>query len=80
MEGQRRKDHWCRYPAHLLLVETKQPILDLEINLHATNKDLVFEEFKDGFVGIRTHPDLRLNASRNMALTKSSETPETVGD
>ncbi|MEC8044153.1 MAG: DUF6807 family protein [Verrucomicrobiota bacterium] len=38
-------------------------ILDLEINLHATNQDLVFEEFKDGFVGIRTHPDLRLNPS-----------------
>ena len=36
-------------------------ILDLEINLHATNQDLIFEAFKDGFVGIRTHPDLRLN-------------------
>ena len=33
----------------------------MEINIHATNQDLVFEEFKDGFVGIRTHPDLRLN-------------------
>ena len=37
--------------------------IDLEINIHATNQDLVFEEFKDGFVGIRTHPDLRLNPS-----------------
>ena len=25
-------------------------VLDLEINLHATNQELVFEEFKDGFV------------------------------
>ena len=37
--------------------------LDLEINMHATNQDIVFEEFKDGFVGIRTHPDLRLTTS-----------------
>ena len=35
----------------------------MEINIHATNQDLVFEEFKDGFVGIRTHPHLRLNPS-----------------
>ena len=45
-------------------------ILDLEINLHATNKDLIFEEFKDGFVGIRTHPDLRLNASPKHGVNK----------
>ena len=45
-------------------------ILDLEINLHATNKDLIFEEFKDGFVGIRTHPDLRLNASLKHGVNK----------
>jgi hypothetical protein len=37
--------------------------LDLEINMHATNQNIVFEEFKDGFVGIRTHPDLRLTPS-----------------
>ena len=37
--------------------------IDLEINLHGTHQDLVFEEFKDGFVGIRTHPDLRLTPS-----------------
>jgi hypothetical protein len=45
-------------------------ILDLEINIHATNQDLVFEEFKDGFVGIRTHPDLRLNPSPKHGVKK----------
>ncbi|MEG3604747.1 MAG: DUF6807 family protein [Verrucomicrobiota bacterium] len=34
--------------------------IDLEISMHATQDDLVFEAFKDGFVGIRTHPHLRL--------------------
>ena len=53
-------------------------ILDLEINLHATNRDLVFEEFKDGFVGIRTHPDLRLNPSPKHGVKKFLEKPVTV--
>ena len=44
--------------------------LDLEINMHATNQDLVFEEFKDGFVGIRTHPDLRLTPSPKYGVNK----------
>ncbi|MDA7757275.1 PmoA family protein [Opitutales bacterium] len=44
--------------------------LDLEINMHATNMDLVFTEFKDGFVGIRTHPDLRLTASPKNGVNK----------
>ena len=44
--------------------------LDLEINMHATNMDLVFNEFKDGFVGIRTHPDLRLTASPKHGVNK----------
>ena len=44
--------------------------LDLEINMHATNQDIVFEEFKDGFVGIRTHPDLRLTPSPKHGVNK----------
>ena len=35
--------------------------IELELEIIASKqKDLVFEEFKDGFVGMRTHPDLRL--------------------
>ena len=45
-------------------------ILDLELNMHATHEDLIFEEFKDGFVGIRTHPDLRLTASPKYGVKK----------
>ena len=44
--------------------------LDLEINMHATNQDIVFEEFKDGFVGIRTHPHLRLSPSPKHGVKK----------
>ena len=44
--------------------------IDLEINLHTTHQDLVFEEFKDGFVGIRTHPDLRLTPSAKRGVHK----------
>ena len=54
-------------------------ILDLQINLHATNKELVFEEFKDGFVGMgRTHPELRLNPSPKHGVNKVFGKPETV--
>ena len=71
MEGQRREKLSVQIPAHLLLAGTTAAhILDLEINLHATNKELVFEEFKDGFVGIRTHPDLRLNPSPKHGVNK----------
>jgi hypothetical protein len=34
--------------------------IDLELNMHASHGDLTFQEFKDGFVGLRTHPHLRL--------------------
>ncbi len=44
--------------------------IDLELKLHATNQDLVFEAFKDGFVGIRTHPDLRLTPSLRLGVRK----------
>jgi glucose/arabinose dehydrogenase len=44
--------------------------LDIEINMHATNQDLVFNEFKDGFIGIRTHPDLRLTAKPKQGVKK----------
>ena len=37
--------------------------IDLEIHFHATNEPITFPAFKDGFVGIRTHPDLRLTAN-----------------
>lgn len=37
--------------------------IDLELNIHASHGDLVFQEFKDGFIGIRTHPHLRLTAN-----------------
>ena len=37
--------------------------IDLEIHFHATNEPMTFPAFKDGFVGIRTHPDLRLTAN-----------------
>lgn len=36
--------------------------IDLEINLHATHKDLDFHEMKDSFVGFRSHPHLRVKA------------------
>jgi len=35
-------------------------LIDIELDLRATAGDVTFEEFKDGFVGIRTHPHLRL--------------------
>jgi hypothetical protein len=44
--------------------------MDLEINMHATHRDLVFEAFKDGFVGIRTHPDLRLTPKPKHGVEK----------
>ena len=36
--------------------------LDLELNLHASHRPVVFGEKKDGVIAIRTHPDLRLTA------------------
>lgn len=36
--------------------------IDLELNMHASNGDLTFNTFKDGFVGLRMHPHLRLTA------------------
>jgi hypothetical protein len=36
--------------------------IDLELNMHASHGDLTFEEFKDGFIGLRMHPHLRLTA------------------
>ena len=44
--------------------------MDLEIKMHATHRDLVFEAFKDGFVGIRTHPDLRLTPKPKHGVEK----------
>jgi hypothetical protein len=38
--------------------------------MHATNMDLHFKEYKDGFVGIRTHPDLRLNPNPKYGVHK----------
>ena len=46
--------------------------------MHATNDDLIFEEFKDGFVGIRTHPDLRPTPSPKHGVNKVFERPVTV--
>ena len=37
--------------------------IDLELNMHASHGDLTFSEYKDGFVGLRTHPHLRLVAN-----------------
>ena len=44
--------------------------LDLELEMRATNQDLVFEEFKDGFVGIRTHSDLRLTPNSKLGVNE----------
>jgi hypothetical protein len=35
----------------------------LELNVHASHGDLTFAEYKDGFIGLRTHPHLRLTAN-----------------
>jgi hypothetical protein len=37
--------------------------IDLELNMHASHGDLTFSEYKDGFIGLRTHPHLRLAAN-----------------
>jgi hypothetical protein len=37
--------------------------IDLELNVHASHGDLTFAEYKDGFIGLRTHPHLRLTAN-----------------
>ncbi len=34
--------------------------LDLELNIHASHGPVTFGEKKDGVIGLRTHPDLRL--------------------
>lgn len=34
--------------------------IDLELNLHASHGDVTFGAYKDGLIGLRTHPDLRL--------------------
>lgn len=39
-----------------------QRYIDLELNVHASHGELNFAEKKDGFVGLRTHPHLRLTA------------------
>ncbi|MEJ6621873.1 MAG: PmoA family protein [Opitutae bacterium] len=44
--------------------------IDLDLSMHATNMDLHFKEYKDGFVGIRTHPDLRLNPNPKYGVHK----------
>lgn len=41
----------------------KATCIDLELNMHASHGDLTFSEYKDGFVGLRTHPHLRLSAN-----------------
>ena len=42
----------CRHSYNFFGGDAAARFIDLEINIHATNQDLVFEEFKDGFVGI----------------------------
>ncbi|GHC66875.1 PmoA family protein [Roseibacillus persicicus] len=42
--------------------------LDLELNVHASHGELVFAEKKDGVVGLRTHPDLRLTAAPEVGV------------
>ena len=44
-------------------------VIDLELNMHASHGDLTFQEYKDGFVGLRTHPHLRLTAKPAKGVT-----------
>ncbi|MFT5131082.1 MAG: hypothetical protein ACI8W8_004717, partial [Rhodothermales bacterium] len=44
--------------------------IDLELNLHASHGDVTFEEFKDGFIGLRTHPHLRLDAKPSKGVNE----------
>lgn len=50
--------------------ECNTRIIDLELNMHASHGDLLFGEMKDGFVGIRTHPDLRLTPAPQQGVSK----------
>ncbi len=44
--------------------------IDLELNLHASHGEVTFFENKDGGVGLRTHPDIRLTASEKNGVTE----------
>ncbi len=55
--------------------------IDLELNMHASHGALTFEEKKDGFVGLRTHPHLRLTAKPKSGVKKVfGHAANSVGD
>ncbi len=62
-------NHWKDAEGKIILTDTRElqfgvndgiRFLDIELNLHASHGDLTFGEQKDGALGLRTHPDLRL--------------------
>jgi len=64
-------NHWKGPDGKIMCTDTRElsfgvvngaRYIDIELNMHASHGDLNFEEYKDGFVGIRTHPHLRLVA------------------
>lgn len=65
-------NHWKSPEGDVLCTDTRTwefgmsngiRFIDLELNLHASHGDVQFGERKDGLVGLRTHPDLRLSAA-----------------
>jgi hypothetical protein len=54
----------------LLLFSTIGPhrVIDFQITLHANNGDVTFGDDKDGLMGIRTHPNLRLRPDPNRGV------------
>ncbi|MDF1754905.1 MAG: PmoA family protein [Verrucomicrobiales bacterium] len=65
----RTLNHWKNPEGNILLTDTRTwefgvvngaRYADLELNLHASHGEVNFGEKKDGLIGLRTHPDLRL--------------------
>ncbi|MDF1825260.1 MAG: PmoA family protein [Verrucomicrobiales bacterium] len=44
--------------------------IDLELNIHASHGDLTFGAMKDGLIGLRTHPDLRITAAPDKGVSE----------
>lgn len=44
--------------------------IDLELNIHASHGELIFGAMKDGLIGLRTHPDLRLTAAPDKGVAE----------
>ncbi len=59
-------------------------VIDFDITIHASNGDVVFGDTKEGTMGIRTHPNLRLSNGRGVttangkALNSEGVTGEAV--